>query len=594
MKLRRQLVLTVLGTLTVTIVLGFFLMAAHSGALGYGRLKMKMALLARTTGAEAAAALAFNQPWAANEVVDRLVTDPEVLAVVVDDREGDEFAGFRRANLEPSGPIAVGATKLSYSDYRVNHMIRYEGENLGSILIVGSLDQLKSEMLDYLLIAGVVCIGSLFLAWISAWLIVGRVAQPIRRLSSAAQKVSEDNDYSQRVKVSGENELSELANSFNEMMETIELQQVQLRKAERLESIGLLASGVAHDLNNLLSPVVGYPEMIAKTLADDDPNRKLLQVMQDSSIRAGEVLQGLLALARRKTASKKPVSLDGVLREVVRSPGLESRLKRFPGVLVRWEPLKEDCQIMGSQAQLVQVFLNLVINAAEAMGEAGGVLTITVVHVDERDEVVVSVHDEGCGIAEDELEEIFEPFHSSKTMADSGTGLGLSIAKRIVEDHEGDMDVRSQVGVGSEFRVRLPAVEAVAKSRPVPLRGQGERVLIVDDMAELRHMLAVMLKQIGYEPIEVESGRNAIAYLENEEVDLVLLDMKMEDDFDGLDTFRVMHEEWPQVPCLLVTGDADSARVREALELGVRTTIAKPFRKEELQVEIGEALREVA
>jgi CheY-like chemotaxis protein len=254
--------------------------------------------------------------------------------------------------------------------------------------------------------------------------------------------------------------------------------------------------------------------------------------------------------------------------------------------------------IEGSQVHIAKAVMNLAANAVEAI-EVGGCLRIALREarcetpiggyekVPPGDYVVLSVEDDGMGIEPQALDRIFEPFYTTKTMGRSGTGLGMSVVWGTVKDHGGFIDIQSETGEGTRFDLYLPATRKArrAESEPLPAAaymGRGERILLVDDVAEQRELAGQILSALGYEVTAISSGEAGVAHLETHPVDLVILDMLMPPGIDGLETYRRIVRRHPGQKALIVSGFSHNERVRQAQRLGAGQFIQKPYRMQTL------------
>jgi len=263
--------------------------------------------------------------------------------------------------------------------------------------------------------------------------------------------------------------------------------------------------------------------------------------------------------------------------------------------------------IKGSTVHLKKTVMNLIINAAEAQPQEG-VVTISTCNeyvdrpvrgyedVQEGDYVVLSVSDQGDGIAPDDLSRIFEPFYSKKVMGRSGTGLGMAVVWGTIQDHRGYIQIDSDKEKGTSFRLYFPATREHIDEHPdsLPLdliRGNGERILVVDDVQEQREIASVLLSSLGYGVATVSSGEDAIVHIQKHPVDLVVLDMIMDPGMDGLDTYRAILKVAPRQRAIIASGFAESERVREAQRLGAGPYLRKPYTLEALGLAIKRELR---
>ncbi len=373
--------------------------------------------------------------------------------------------------------------------------------------------------------------------------------------------------------------------------------QARLIRAERMETIGLLAGGIAHDLNNLLGPLVGYPDLIAEQLPVGSPATRELRTMRDSALRASDIIQDLLTLARRDNTPQEPTNLNEVVRSYMKTPSYQKLRKDHPRVDMATRLAPELPRVSGSATHLLQVIMNLVQNAFEAIADRGRITLSTSAEqvqgpvgpfdtIAPGDCVVLRVEDTGCGIAADDLEHIFEPFYTRKGIGRRGTGLGLSVVYGILKDMQGAVDIQSTIDKGTAFSLYLPVSHKPTPtgSGPVdkPSWGGSERLLIVDDIPEQRELACRLLSNLGYGVTAAASGEDALEAMGQSSFDLVILDMILGDGPDGLDVLGDILRSVPGQRCILMSGYAESDRVRKALKLGADSCIRKPFTMEKL------------
>ncbi len=392
--------------------------------------------------------------------------------------------------------------------------------------------------------------------------------------------------------------------------ETAEAQRLeleaQLGRAKKMEAIGTLAGGVAHDLNNILSGLVSYPDLLLSTMGPDHAMRSALETIKSSGDKAAAIVQDLLTLARRGVSIREVVDLKQIAKSYLASPEFSRLQTTFPHVQMDTLFMGDTTTIRGSRIHLGKTLMNLVTNGMEAITGQGSVtLSIENVYVDtalkgydtvnEGEYVLLTVMDTGSGIAEADLERIFEPFFTKKEMGRSGTGLGMAVVWGTVKDHNGYINVTSQPGKGTTFELYFPlcrdAVEATAP--PVDLdglKGQGQRILVVDDIAEQRFIAVQILNKLGYQAKAVDGGLAALRYVETHAVDLLVLDMIMPPGPDGLDTFRKISALQPGIKAIIASGYSETDRVRKAQKLGAGTYIRKPYTIEKIATAVRETL----
>jgi len=388
--------------------------------------------------------------------------------------------------------------------------------------------------------------------------------------------------------------------------EETRLLEEKLKNSQKMEALGTLAGGVAHDLNNILSGVVSYPEMLLMTLNEDSSLKEPLRKIQKSGERAAAVVQDLLTLARRGVAIKEVVNMNDIIREHLNSPEYHRLLSLYPAVTVDFHAGESLLNMVGSPAHLSKSIMNLIFNAAEAMPEGGGVTLETCnVGIDSKEEhppglacgeyVCIRVTDTGVGISDLDMSRIFEPFYTKKKMGRSGTGLGLAVVWGTVQDHDGYIDAVSSEGK-TVFTLYFPATrtEHPGAESLMPLKdymGSGEKILVVDDNEEQREVASDMLEFLGYEVTTISSGEEAVSYMKDHSADLILLDMILEQGIDGLETYERILRIHPGQKAVIASGYSETDRVRKAQNLGAGRYIKKPYLIEALGIAIMLELR---
>ncbi len=379
----------------------------------------------------------------------------------------------------------------------------------------------------------------------------------------------------------------------------------QLQRAQKMEAIGMLAGGVAHDLNNVLSGLVSYPELILMDLPAESPLQKPILTIQRSGERAANIVQDLLTLARRGVSVAEVLNLNQVIHEYLKSPEYDNLRSHHPDVQLETDLADDLLDISGSPVHLAKTVMNLISNAAEATMHAGRIRIETENRyidspikgyddIEEGDYVVLRVTDNGIGILHEDIDRIFEPFYTKKVMGRSGTGLGMAVVWGTVKDHRGYIDIQSAPEQGTTATIYLPStkehrMQTHAPERIDKLIGDGERILVVDDVKEQREIATGMLTRLGYAVACVSSGEAAVEYVRQHRVDLLVLDMIMDPGIDGLETYRRIINLHPGQRAVITSGFSESDRVHEARTLGAGIYVKKPYRLET----IGRAVRDV-
>jgi PAS domain S-box-containing protein len=380
-----------------------------------------------------------------------------------------------------------------------------------------------------------------------------------------------------------------------------------LQRSQKMESLGILAGGVAHDLNNVLTGIVSFPELILLDMPKDHKQRRLVETIKKSGQRAAEIVQDLLTLARRGVAVKDVLNLNDLVKEYVYSPEHEKGMSFHSGINVKRNLENKLLNIKGSSIHLKKTIMNLVSNAAEAQPNGGEIIVSTenrsidklmkgYDNIPEGDYAVLKVEDKGHGIAKDDLDKIFEPFYTKKVMGRSGTGLGMAVVWGTVKDHKGRINIKSVKGQGTTFELYFPATrEGITEEERFSLKdymGNGQSILIVDDIEEQKNIASLMLEKLGYKPFSVSSGEEAVEYVKDNSVDLLLLDMIMEPGIDGLETYKRILELHPNQKAIIASGFSETNRVKEAQKIGAGKYIKKPYLLEKFGLVIKAELNE--
>ena len=382
----------------------------------------------------------------------------------------------------------------------------------------------------------------------------------------------------------------ELVATNNELIEA----HTQLRHSQKMEIIGTIAGGVAHDLNNILCGLVGFPDLLLLRIKNDSPLRDSILKLKKSGEKATAIVQDLLTLSRRAVITEVALNLNTLVREYLNSPEFDSLMAFHPGLqlVTNFEP--EIDNIIGSPIHLSKTIMNLVSNAAEARKSAGKVVITTKnVCVDrplisysgtikEGSYAVLEISDNGTGISTEDMDKIFEPFFSKKKMGRSGTGLGMAVVWGTIKDHNAYIDVKSVKGEETTFTLYFPmTTKEISKDKTLlpneDYTGKGETILVVDDVKEQRDIASEILEELGYKVNLAASGEEAIDYFKRNSADLMLLDMVMDPGLDGLETYQKILASHPRQKAIIISGFSETDRVRKAIELGAGQYIRKPY-----------------
>lgn len=368
----------------------------------------------------------------------------------------------------------------------------------------------------------------------------------------------------------------------------------RLRGAERMESLGRMVGGVAHDLNNILTSIVAYPELLMLDVPENDKYHHDLERIRTAGQQAAAIIADLLAVARGAARAREPRRLNNIVEQT--RAALEMRMleKDYPELHFTFRLADDLPRLALSELHVRLSLLNLLRNSAEASHGAGEVVVTTERRLFKRgrdfyekipagEYALLSVEDKGEGIPKEALPHVFEPFYSKKIMGRSGTGLGLTLVINTVRDHYGYVDVASS-DHGSRFTLYFPAAaiteEAVEEGEnhagQLP-RGDGETVLVVDDDQQQLIIVSSILRRLGYQAFQANTSARAMSLLNSRQVDMVILDKWMEDGINGFDIYQQIKTLYPDQRVVMASGYLSPEDMVRAERLGISQCLAKPF-----------------
>lgn len=644
------------GALITAVIFG---VAVQKNRNDRARSMVNSTVLADIIGQNSTAALTFRDTVTGFEILSALKAEKNILEAIIYDQDGDIFTQYISKSYwnewdeSDRFPVQLEAAELQPDVtfrapwFTVVRNITLSEKIIGHIVLRVDLSPLNQQLLTFYCVVGGFSFLLLGLMTFICSRLIQTILRPVLRLMKTMGTVSKNQDYKVSVVKESDDEIGRLIDGFNEMLEAInkrddelasyrgdleklisvrtkELRQANIQllneieenremhnrlvHAQKMEAIGTLAGGVAHDLNNILSGVVSYPDLLLLQLPENSALIKPLSAIRDSGKKAAAIVQDLLTLARRGVKVEERVELKSIIQQYLRSPEFNELVKNHPEVAVRFQNTDPfEFYMRGSAVHLSKTLMNLVANGVEAITEAFGQVNISLekVRLESRpagfsgwkkgEYIRLQVADSGVGIAEENLERIFEPFFSHKIMGKSGTGLGMSVVWGTVEDHSGHISVESTLGEGTVFTLLFPADLTAIDDAPAMIeqkhgiKGEGQCILVVDDSEQQREIATEILDHLGYRSFTVASGEDAVQFLHTNEVELVLLDMIMEPGINGLETYKQILSFKPEQQVIIASGYSQEEFINEAKVLGVSDFIVKPYSVDR----IGKALMDI-
>ncbi|MBU1344700.1 MAG: response regulator, partial [Proteobacteria bacterium] len=381
----------------------------------------------------------------------------------------------------------------------------------------------------------------------------------------------------------------------------------KLIQAEKLKALGILAGSVAHDLNNILSGIATYPEVLMMDKNLDPQIRQGLTIIKDSGQKASAVVSDLLTISRGSGAEMEIININSIIDRYTRAHDFDKIRKTYDQVSINVSTEPELLNIKGSYIHIEKTIMNLVLNAVEEVSDKddGKVLiTTNNSYIDpsipgyenrvQGEYVILSVIDNGSGIEQKNLKKIFDPFFTKKEMGKSGTGLGLTVVWNAVQDHNGFINVVSNKK-GTRFDLLFPATrEEIPQKKEGSsfdeIKGQGQMILIVDDLKDQQKIAATILENLGYHTKAVDNGYDAVDFIKKSPADLVILDMIMAPSISGLETYQRIKKINPGQKAIIASGYSESEEVLMAQDLGAGSFVKKPYTILDMGIAVKEEL----
>jgi len=449
----------------------------------------------------------------------------------------------------------------------------------------------------------------ILLSILGVWFFVRRIIQPLRELRDSAEAIGRG-DFSRRLSQISNDECGDLAHAFNRMTTNLETSRTELRQAvatlkgtqaqlvqsEKLSAVGQFVAGVAHELNNPLTAVIGFSELLSQT-GTDEKVRPHLDLIAKSAHRCHKIVQNLLSFARQHAPERKLAQVNGTIDEVLELMAYDLRTSNIE---VQRDFQPDLPAILADPHQLQQVFVNIIGNARQAIQAFRPDGSIRVRTRVAGNQVRIEFIDNGPGIRAENLSRIFDPFFTTKAVG-KGTGLGLSLSYGIIQEHRGQIRVESQVGHGATFVIELPAGAAAAGLLPESERAgtmgpgadapSGRSVLVIDDEDWILQLTRELLRHAGHAAETAAGGEEGLAALRRRNFDVIVCDWKMPG-LNGMQFYEHLLATAPATAArvMFMSGDVINERFQEFLRRHEKICLSKPFPIEEFQDAIARQL----
>jgi len=502
------------------------------------------------------------------------------------------------SSAEPAQDFGVELQDNHYAA-RPGLFPRLIGQSNAGYLILSSYEQSWRVFQRTQSVLLLFSLAGLALGAIIVWLLVRRVTEPLRQLRDSAEAVGRG-DFSRRIEIHSKDELGELAAVFNQMtgnlqkslaqlektVEILRATQAQLSHTEKLSAVGEFVAGVAHELNNPLTSLIGYAELLQMSAISED-DRSSLSRITSSAERCHKIVQSLLSFARQHPPERKLSNVNSLVEAVIEILIYELRTNN---IRLEKELSFNLPRLLLDPHQIQQVFLNIVNNARQAIEahRPSGLIRIVTSATGQR--VRITFQDDGPGISEENLGKIFNPFFTTKPVG-KGTGLGLSLSFGIIQEHGGTITATSKLGQGTAFVIELPITDQSedvpapsAQAPPSFADGKGRRVLVVDDEVDILDLVSKILLHQGFRVQSAVDGESALRHLAAGRFDLILSDWKMPG-LSGQQLFERVQETYPEAAerMVFMTGDMLNEKTEQFLTRHGRTCLPKPFSVADLQ-----------
>lgn len=594
LNIRGKLILIILFVSIITVTLIGVAQIAWDVKQARQALVDEISAVTRLIGDRSSAALIFDDARLAKENLSSLKVIHHVVQACMYRLDGSILEKYQRDKKVVSCPPFLHVQNMKQENFESNRLhlafnILQESQSLGWIHLDSDLSRIDARLQSQIIFTALALLAAILITALLANWVQRLISEPIKAIREVAQNIEECGDHSLRAKETSCDEVGQLAHTFNAMLNSLETQNLQLRRSQKMDALGKLTGGIAHDYNNSLNVVLGFLQLLELEYQDKDlpDTNEYLNEIRHAAERGAKLTRKLLAFSRNKSSDTATLDLNELLKSEhnMLDKTLTARIKLvFDLGDSLWQVLLDDSDIEDA-------ILNMSINASHAI-EGTGTFTIQThnikiseldaqqLNLNIGDYVLLSITDTGCGMDNETKEKIFDPFFSTK--GDNGTGLGLSQVYGFVKRSGGAIKVYSEPGHGTRFAIYFPRYHEEkngGKTKELDSRTSldgDETILLVDDEVATLKFAGKLLSMHGYTILKAENGKQALDILAKEPVDLLLSDIIMPD-MEGYELAAIVQEKYPGVKIQLASGFSDD-RHADMIDKDIQENIIqKPY-----------------
>jgi len=558
-------------------------------------------------------ALNFNDKEYVENVLLKMYSKPELIDCIVFDKSNNFFASHTKKVYHFKDFLFKNSDNYQSDDkfFYKNDVLNIKRKKIGSIYTIISTSKYKTRINSYIKRVLLLLVLVFFISFILSNSMQRVIAKPIKELSEITKDITKKKDLSIEVRYNSKDEIGVLYNNFNKMIKTIKEKeeeryklQLQLQQSQKMEAIGQLAGGVAHDFNNILTAINGYADLAIKKVNDDKTLSKMLHIIRESGERAAELTRQLLAFSRKQLIEIKTIELSSIISS------LEGMLQRLIEANTELKlDLADDCYIDADKSQIEQIIVNLIVNARDAIMlnadyDSNKIIKLQTeilnidnknmekqLELDDGKYVVFSISDTGIGMNEDIKKKIFEPFFTTKPLG-KGTGLGLATVYGIVKQNKGTVYVYSEINQGTTFKIYWPLsksnlIDTDSGIETKTLLKGNEKLLIVEDNKSVLDFTSNALTALGYEIFTADSGEAALEVSKEHNYDfaLIISDVIMPG-MSGPEFIDIIKKKNKDIKVLYASGYTFDLIIKNGIVKKDINFIGKPFNTIELSQKI--------